>query len=120
MGKIVKINALFTAVEQLDGVVFYMPNIKFLEEEVRNYHTNDKRRITVETIVEYGSDVVKAKQVIQKVVGNFSNILPAPAYDVIVDSLGENGILIKTRTKRLLESVKILLKWKRIMLTSIL
>lgn len=97
MWKIQKINALFTAVEQFDGVIFYMPNIKFLEEEVRNYHTNDKRRVTVETIVEYGSDIVKAKQIIQKVIWNFPNILQAPNYDVIIDSLWENGILIKTR-----------------------
>lgn len=97
MWKIQKINALFTAVEQFDGVVFYMPNIKFLEQEVRNYHTNDKRRITVETIVEHGSDIVKAKQILQKVIANFPNILQAPQYDVIIDSLWENGILIQTR-----------------------
>ncbi len=97
IGKIQKINALFTSVEQFDGVVFYMPNIKFLEEEVRNYNTNDKRRVTVETIVEFGSDIVKAKQIIWKVIANFPNILPAPQYDVIIDSLWENGILIKTR-----------------------
>jgi len=64
-----------------------MPNIKFLEQEVRNYHTNDKRRVTIETIVEHGSDIVKAKQIVKKVVENFPSILQAPQYDVIIDSL---------------------------------
>jgi small-conductance mechanosensitive channel len=41
-----------------------MPNIKFLEEEVKNYHTNDKRRISVETVVEYGTDISKVKQIL--------------------------------------------------------
>jgi len=96
-GTIVKINALFTAVEQLDGVIFYMPNIKFLEQEVKNYHTNDKRRMSVETVVEYGTDVVKVKQILGKVVSNFPNILQAPSHDIVVETLSDNGILVRLR-----------------------
>ncbi len=96
-GTIVKINALFTSVEQLDGVIFYMPNIKFLEQEVKNYHTNDKRRMSVETVVEYGTDVAKVKQILWKVVSNFPNILPAPAHDIVIETLSDNGILVRLR-----------------------
>lgn len=97
MWKIVKINALFTAVQQFDGVIFYMPNIKFLEQEVKNYHTNDKRRVDIDTVVEYGSDIVKIKQIMAKVVSNFPNILQAPEHDVLIETLWENGILVRLR-----------------------
>lgn len=95
--KIRKINALFTAVEQFDGIVFYVPNIRFIEDTVTNYHTNDKRRVEVDVLIDYGSDVHKAKKTIQMVMDQFPNLLQAPASDVIVDALGDNGILLKAR-----------------------
>lgn len=97
IGKIRKVNALFTAVEQFDGVVFYVPNIHFIEDKVTNYHTNDKRRIDIEVLIDYTADVHKAKKTIQMVMDQFPNILQAPASDVIVDDLSDNGILLKAR-----------------------
>lgn len=97
MGKIVKVNALFTAVEQFDGVIFYVPNITFLEQSVTNYHTNDKRRVEIHVNVGYEEDIVKAKMLLMKVFESFPNVLQAPHADVIVDDLGDNGVLLKAR-----------------------
>lgn len=97
MGRIVKINALFTSIQEFDGVIFNVPNVRFFEENVSNYHTNDKRRIDVEVVVDYDTDIIKAKQVLQKVVSNFPNILKAPESDILVESLGERGVCLKLR-----------------------
>jgi small-conductance mechanosensitive channel len=97
MWKIVKVNALFTAVEQFNGVIFYVPNIKFIEEKVINYYTNDKRRGEIDVLIDYKSDVHKAKQVVVMILDQFPNILKAPWSDVILDQLGDNGILLKAR-----------------------
>lgn len=97
MGKIRKVNALFTAVEQFNGIVFYIPNITFIEDKVTNYHTNDKRRVDVDILIDYDSDVHKAKQTVQMVLDQFPNILQAPASDVILDKLSDNGILLRAR-----------------------
>lgn len=97
IGKIRKVNALFTAVEQFNGVVFYIPNIHFIEDKVTNYHTNDKRRVDIDVLIDYSADVNKAKKVIQMVLDQFPNLLQAPASDVIVDQLSDNGILLKAR-----------------------
>lgn len=97
MGRIVKINALFTSIQEFDGVIFNVPNVRFFEENVSNYHTNDKRRIDVEVVVDYDTDITKAKQVLQKVVSNFPNILKAPESDILVESLGERGVCLKLR-----------------------
>jgi len=97
LGNIMKINALFTSVQQLDGVMFYIPNIKFIEEEVKNFHSNDKRRMEIEFVVDYKTDIVKAKQILGKVVSNFPSILKTPSYDILVESLGDSGIIMKLR-----------------------
>jgi len=97
MGRITKINTLFTAIEEFDGVTFNIPNVKFFEENVRNYHTNDKRRLNVEVVVDYTTDIVTTKKVLMKVVSNFPQILQAPEPDIIIDELWEKGVSLKLR-----------------------
>lgn len=97
MWKIVKVNALFTAVEQFNGVVFYVPNIKFIENKVTNYYTNDKRRGEIDVLIDYKSDIHKAKQTVVMILDQFPNLLKAPASDVMVDKLWDNWILLKAR-----------------------
>ncbi|MCD5380832.1 mechanosensitive ion channel [Candidatus Gracilibacteria bacterium] len=94
-GKIFAINALFTEVEQLDGVVAYIPNVRFLEENVLNFHTNDKRRLEVELLVEYTTDISKTKMVLSKVLESFPTILKSPEYKIIVEKLDDSGILVR-------------------------
>jgi len=95
--RITKIQALFTEIEELDGTIFNIPNVRFFEENVRNFHTNDKRRIDVDVVVGYETDIVQAKKVLQKVITNFPMVLPAPATDVIIERLWDNGVLLKLR-----------------------
>lgn len=94
---ITKINALFTEIKELDGVIFNIPNVRFFEENVRNYHTNDKRRIDIEVVVGYETDILQAKKVLQKVVSNFPVVLQAPASDVLIRDLWEKWVGLKLR-----------------------
>lgn len=95
--KINKIHSLFTAVEQFDWVIYYVPNVRFLEENVSNYHSNDKRRIDVEVWVDYNTDVTKAKEIMLKVIDQFPNVLRAPEPFVIVDKLDNSSINLVIR-----------------------
>ncbi len=94
-GKIIAINALFTEVEQLDGIVYYIPNIRFLEENVANFHTNDKRRLEVEVLVEYSTDISKAKTILSKVLESLPTILKSPEHKILIEKLDNSGILIR-------------------------
>lgn len=94
---ITKIQTLFTSIQEFDGVVFNIPNVRFFEENVRNFHINDKRRIDVEVEVEHGTDIMQAKKVLEKVASNFPVILQAPASDVLVEHLWDHGIRLKLR-----------------------
>jgi len=95
--KITKINALFTELEELDGIIFNIPNVRFFEENVRNFHTNDKRRIDIEVVVDYQTDILQAKKVLQQVVSNFPMVLQAPASDVLIRDLGDRGVWLTLR-----------------------
>ncbi len=95
--RITKITSLFTEIEELDGTVFNIPNVRFFEENVRNFHTNDKRRIDVLVNVGYETDILQAKKVLQKVISNFPMVLQAPASDVLIDDLWDNGVALKLR-----------------------
>ena len=97
MWTIVKINALFTAIEEFDGVIYNIPNVRFFEENVSNYHTNDKRRVDIEVVVDYTTDITKAKKVLLKVASNFHEVLAAPEPDVLIEDLWERWVLLKLR-----------------------
>ena len=94
---IIKINSLFTEVKQFDWVVFYIPNVKFLENEVENYHMNDKRRVEVTIWVDFDTDIVKAKKVMLQVVNNFPWILKTPEANVIISNFNESSINLSLR-----------------------
>lgn len=92
MWKIHRIHSLFTAVKQFDGVIYYVPNIKFLEENVSNYNSNDSRRVDVEVAVDYDTDIVKAKKIILQVISQFPNILLAPEPFIVVSKLDNSSV----------------------------
>lgn len=95
--KIKSINALFTSIQQFDGIIFYVPNIKFMEEEVLNYNSNDKRRVEINVWVDYDTDLLKAKEVMLRVLDNFPNILQAPNAKIYVDNFSDSSIDLSLR-----------------------
>jgi len=68
-------------------VIYNIPNVRFFEENVSNYHTNDKRRVDIEVVVDYTTDITKAKKVLLKVASNFHEVLAAPEPDVLIEDL---------------------------------
>ncbi len=92
-----RINALFTEVEQFDWVIFHIPNVKFLENNVQNFHTNSKRRIEINVWVDYSTDLVKAKKVLLQVLNTFPNILKAPEPDIFITDFKDSSINISVR-----------------------
>jgi small conductance mechanosensitive channel len=92
MWNIKRIQSLFTAVQQFDGVIYYVPNVKFLEENVSNYNSNDKRRVEIHVWVDYDTDLVKAKKIMMQVIKQFPNVLISPEPMVTVDKLADSWV----------------------------
>lgn len=96
-GTIVKINALFTEVAQFDWIIFFVPNVKFLENNVQNFHRNSKRRVEIEVGVDFSTDIVKAKKVLLQVLKNFPNVLQAPYPDIFINKFDSSSINMSLR-----------------------
>jgi small conductance mechanosensitive channel len=47
--------------------------------------------------VDYTTDILQAKKVLQKVVSNFPMVLLTPEPDILIEELGQNGVLLKLR-----------------------
>lgn len=90
--KIKVMDTLFTEIEQFDGIKFYVPNAEFLKATVINITANDKRRCDIVIGVDYDTDIVKAKQVIFKVLSSFPNILSAPESKIWVTNFEDSSI----------------------------
>lgn len=97
VGRIRKIHALFTAIEQFDWVIFYSPNVTFLEQEIENYSTNDKRRVDISIWVDYDTDILKAKKIMMQVIENFPHVLKSPWADVIISDMWDSSINLSLR-----------------------
>ena len=92
-----KINALFTEVEKFDGIIFFVPNVKFLENNVQNFHRNDKRRVDIKVWVDYNTDIVKAKKIMLQVIDNFPGILKSPNSSVYITEFDDSAINLSLR-----------------------
>lgn len=92
-----RIYSLYTSVKQYDGIIVYVPNVKFLQENVANYHTNERRRINIDIWIDYEADVVKAKKIMRQVVDQFPNILKDPEPIITVDKLDDWAINLVLR-----------------------
>lgn len=92
-----RIYSLYTSVKKYDWIIVYVPNVKFLQENVSNYHTNERRRINVEIWIDYDSDVVKAKKIMRQVIDQFPNILKDPEPIITVDKLDNWSINLVLR-----------------------
>ena len=62
-----------------------------MEQNVANYHTNDKRRVEVNVWVDYDTDLVKAKTLLKQVVSSFPNILQAPEPKIYISEFNNRN-----------------------------
>lgn len=87
-----------------DGPQMVVPNSKITAAETVNYSVchEDQRRINETIGIGYDDDINKAREVIAQVLQNEPGVLPEPAHQVLVDSLGESSVNIVVRafTKR--------------------
>jgi len=95
MWYIQRISSLFTSVRQFDWVIVFVPNVKFLQEEVQCFNINNSRRLELDVWIDYDADLTKTKKVINKVIAAFPNILKAPEPYIMVDRLSDDGVELK-------------------------
>ncbi|MEN8148617.1 MAG: mechanosensitive ion channel domain-containing protein [Planctomycetota bacterium] len=95
-GTIEKINIRATQILNLDHQVIILPNRKFISEEVVNWTHNDSVvRVTIDVGVAYGTDMVRAREVLFEIVAGHDLVKRRPEPRVWFRAFGESTLEVR-------------------------
>jgi len=96
LGDVLEINLHKTVIRTRDNEIVMIPNDVLGREIIVNHMLPEQRtRIEMEIGVAYGSDLAQATEILQAIAREQPRILPSPAPEVNVRSLGDNAILLQ-------------------------
>lgn len=88
-----KIGAYFTSVQTLDDASVIIPNHDLLNSRLLNWtYENEKRRFRVPIGVHYNSDPILVRDVLLKVAGENSDVVPEPPPVVLLKEYADSSI----------------------------
>jgi len=91
-GKVTEIQILYTTLTTADNKKVVIPNGLLSNNSVVNFSANDTRRVDLKINVDTGSDLAKAKKIIEKVVASNVLILEDPAPIIGVHDLTDSAM----------------------------
>jgi small conductance mechanosensitive channel len=91
-GSVFELGIFTTSLNTVDNVRITIPNSAVYGQVIKNYSTNENRRIDLVIGVSYGDELGKAKQIIQDVLAKDSRVLAEPASTVAVSELGDSSV----------------------------
>src|SRR5262252_7589160 len=93
LGRVRQIRARSTVIRTSDNITMIVPNTKFIDSPVKNWHYGDPRvRFRIPVGVAYGSDVHKVREVLLAVAHENAHTLKEPAAAVFLDKFGDSSI----------------------------
>jgi potassium-dependent mechanosensitive channel len=79
-----------------DGADVIIPNGKLLNEHIINWtRSNSNRRVEIQTVVAYGTDLTKTKKLLLDLLSSDERIVPFPKPLVLIQDLNSNTIAIR-------------------------
>jgi MscS family membrane protein len=96
LGDVLEINLHKTVIRTRDNEIVMIPNDVLGREIIINHMLPEQRtRIEMEVGVAYGSDLAQATEILQAIAREQPRILPEPAPEVNVRSLGDNAVVLQ-------------------------
>jgi small-conductance mechanosensitive channel len=93
VGRVQQIRARSTVIVTNDNIAMIVPNSKFIDSPVTNWHYGDPRvRFRIPVGVAYGSDIGKVRDALLAAGRENANTLEEPAPSVFLDKFGDNSI----------------------------
>jgi len=75
-----------------DGETIKIPSATVIKSDVNNYTEQGLRRTTLPVGVAYGTDLLRAQEVLSSAVMSAEGVVDSPAYEVLLDGFGESSI----------------------------
>ena len=93
IGTIEKLSARSTRIRTMDDLTVFVPNSRFLEEEVTNWsHHRTPSRIKIPVGVAYGSDLEAVKEALLEATEDQKTVLKAPKPQVLFMGFGDSSL----------------------------
>ncbi len=93
-GSVVSIDTFSSVVTTTDSIEIVVPNAQFIEHQMVNYSLSDHRiRVRIPFGVSYSSDPIQVKDILLKVAGENSQVLPNPAPNVWFTEYADSAIV---------------------------
>lgn len=91
-GSVDKISIFSTRLKTPDNKVVTVPNGNIFGNTMTNYSEESTRRIDLVVGISYGSDLLKAKSLLDEIVGSHEKVLKDPAYRIAVSELADSSV----------------------------
>ncbi|QQD22727.1 mechanosensitive ion channel [Oceanospirillaceae bacterium ASx5O] len=91
-GSVDKISIFSTRLKTPDNKVVTVPNGNIFGNTMTNYSEESTRRIDLVVSISYGSDLLKAKSLLDEIVGSHDKVLKDPAYRIAVSELADSSV----------------------------
>lgn len=91
-GSVDKISIFSTRLKTPDNKVVTVPNGNIFGNTMTNYSEESTRRIDLVVGISYGSDLLKAKHLLDDIVGSHDKVLKDPAYRIAVSELADSSV----------------------------
>lgn len=92
LGQVKRVTFRSTRLQDLDGDVVVLPNVKMLSEKLINKSTNPVTRANVPIGIAYKESIQKAREVLLELVAGDSRIVKNPEPEVVVKNLGASSV----------------------------
>ncbi len=96
-GVVQEIQIFVTVLKTGDNKKMIIPNGKIFGGNITNYSANDTRRVDLVFGIGYADDLLKAKQVLERIVNAHKLVLKDPAPAIAVTELARNRVNFKVR-----------------------
>ena len=96
-GTVTEIQIFYTKLTTPDEKVIVLPNGTLANTSITNVTATYKRRLDVKVGISYTADLLKAKEVLYKIVKNDASTLQDQEITVVVEELGESAVILVAR-----------------------
>lgn len=96
-GTVKTIGIIYTSLLTPDNKEVMIPNGTLFNSTLTNVTAQKRRRLILDVNISYDSDLLRAKEILQKLITEHSGIQQQYGTDVFVDELGTRSVLLKAR-----------------------
>jgi len=96
-GTIVSVDMLYTKLRTVDNKIIMMPNGALANSNITNVGAEGIRRLDIEIGIAYGSDITKAKQLLEAIMRHYPAVDKEKELRAVVKALDDSCVLIETR-----------------------